>query len=858
MKIKISPSILSAFPAIHYTVIVVHNIDNKRKISNLSQLLRGTAVVAKNELKKIEKKDLFSRITELSLDDGSTFLESYLLGSRVKKILNGKDVEGKNNLINLVSLVSLKYFLPIHGVDLDQAETDYLLDLYQPKKGKKTPELDFQPETSQIALWFPNLGNWSEEDLDRFINEINSLLSKYFQAQIAEVFHLDSVNPEADLGYRSELEIAFQEKKAQELLLNPIPAPTISESPAITPITSAAAEAQQLSQRPADQLKQLLIDILQTNFPELSSLESAQDLELLVSIELPKDPSHGDLASNLAMKLSKSLNQSPQEVAAKLLPLIEAKRSELPVLASVEIVSPGFINFRLSSGYFENCLQQIIAKQEKYGEQQLGQGKKIMIEFGSLNMAKPFGAHHFLTTVIGQTLVNLYRKLGYQVLAADHPGDWGTQFGKTIYAYKHWGNKEAILQDPMNEFLKLYVHFHEESEKDPTLDEAARAEFRKLEQGDRENLDLWKWIIEISLQDLDKIYQTMGVKHDRRYGEAKYNQSCQELLQHGKELGVFVEGEKGAFIANLEAENLPPALVQKGDGTSLYLTRDLASIEERLKSEEGLQEIVYVVDSAQTLHFRQLFAVAQKLHLADPNYPLCQFKHVPYGRMNFADGAMSTRKGNVILGLDLIKEALRRSERILTEKSAGAEEQLPENEIKQLIQGMAIGSIKYAILMQSPESDFVFDWDKVLSFEGNSAPYLQYTYARTRSLLGKAAKASPEAGQDQATLFPVDQETSPEEASLNPFALPAEQHLLRLLPLFPDKVSLAALSFKPNTLTNYLHELAQAFNSFYGSVQVLKTQRADLLKARLDLVKATSQVIRNGLQILGITAFERM
>jgi arginyl-tRNA synthetase len=884
MKIKISSKILKFFPGIQYTVILIKNIDNSRKISNISQLLRGSAVVAKNELKKADKKGLFSQVAEVALEDGSTFLESYLLSSRMKKVLAGKDLEGKNNLLNFTGFISLKFFLPLHGFDLDQAEQDHSLDFYLPKKGKKSPELDFLPETRNLVLWFPNLVNWSEEEIDHFIDEINLNLNKYLHTKITEVYHLDSEHPEVDLGYQSEKEKQFLEQKAEEDVLAPvfhkssIGEKNLSETPVIAEISpDLPTETRAESVKPAARLQQILIDIVAENFPELSSLDTPQDLSLLIEVEIPKDSARGDYSSNIAMKLAKILNQPPQQLADRLVTLLQNKQADFSDLVSrIEAASPGFINFYLSPNYFQNSLQEILKLQDRYGHQDIGHGQKIMIEFGSLNIAKPFGAHHFLTTVIGQTLVNLYKVLNFQVLSADHPGDWGTQFGKSIYAYKKWGDQDTVEKDPINEMLKLYVRFHTESEVDKSLEDAAREEFLKLEQGDPENLHIWQWLVEISIKDLNQIYQTMGVKHDRRYGEAKYNQACQELLAKGKQLGIFVEGEKGAYIANLEEEKLPPALVQKGDGTSLYITRDLASIEDRLNSETDLKELIYVVDSAQTLHFKQLFAVAARLHEADKNFPICKFRHVPYGRMNFADSSMSTRKGNVILGVDLIKESTQRSEKLLQDKLGPDLENFSAPELKNLTHGLALGAIKYAMLSQAPESDFTFDWDKVLSFEGNSAPYLQYSLTRAQSILRKTSAvttsktdspAKSPSAIDQTSLFSLEEiqkaalsadETAAAESTATPFGLPAEQALLRLLPLFPDKVTAAALQFKPHTLTNYLHELAQAFNSFYGSVPVLKTQRQDLLEARLNLVHATVQVLKNGLQIIGIAIFERM
>lgn len=908
MKIKISSHLLKYFPGIQYTVILLRNVNNSRKASSISQLLRGAAAVAKNELKKADKKSLFAQVAELETEDGQTFLESYLLAGRFKKIHGGKDLEGKNNLLNFTAFISLKFFLPLHGLDLDTLDSDAALDLYKPRKGKKSPELEFTSETRNLVLFFPNLAKWDEEKMDYFIDEIDANLKKYLQTSAVEIYYLDAEKPEVDLGYESEAERLKKEALAQENPLVPLvraedstelvmetaieqneESNDASEPILETPETmSEDVEAgleqeevkpsearQEETAHPSQRIAQLIAAVLGNDFPELASLDDQKDFLSMVEVEVPRDSSHGDFSTNIAMKLARDLGRSPREVADQIVNSLRAKEADwLDLLANIEVLGPGFINFRLAPAWLEKNLLHILTTAD-YGQQAIGQKQKIMVEFGSLNIAKPFGAHHFLTTVIGQTLVNLYRALDYDVLAADHPGDWGTQFGKSLYAYKHWGDQDTVEKDPMNELLKLYVRFHQEAEQNPALEDAAREEFRKLENGDSENRDIWEWMVKISMADLEQIYQTMGVKHDRRYGEAKYNQACQDLLERGKKLGVFTEGEKGAYIADLEAGGLPPALVQKGDGTSLYITRDLASIEDRLGSEKDLQEIIYIVDAAQTLHFKQLFAVAGRLHEADSSYPVCQFRHVPYGRMNFADGGMSTRQGNVILGVDLIREATKRATQIMEEKLAVSEEKFSALEKQQLSRGLALGAIKYAMLSQAPESDFTFDWDKVLSFEGNSAPYLQYTLARAQSILRKQQATNHGAGRaakkpvaiDQTSLFSLEEEQQNDqelaeiaaaEAEASIFGLPAEQALLHMLPQFPERVATAALKFKPNMLTTYLHELAQAFNSFYGAVPVLKTQRPDLLESRLNLVKATVRVLKNGLKLLDIANFERM
>lgn len=866
MKVKIGQSVFGNIPGLSYILILVKGANNQRKVSSLSQLLRGTAVVLKNDVKKPAKKAQLDQITDLSFQDGSTLLESYNFSSKLKKVLAGKDLDGSNNLSNLINFLTLKHYLPIFGFDLDQAEQDFNIETYVPKKGKKTPDLDFTSQTQNFVIWFPNLLGLPDEELDHLISEINIQVNKYLQTQISEIYHLDVEHTSIDLGYQSEKELAYL-ANPQAIDTQTAAKQQLTESPSFE-----VPFDQSTSVDPAEFIKSALTRVLQDKFPEHTTLTA--------EVSLPKDSSHGDFASNLAMKLAKPLASSPMQIAEEIKAHLSTQDVS-KVIQKVEIAAPGFINFFLQTKIYTDNLEHLIESKASYGKQNLGQNQKIMIEYGSLNIAKPLMAHHLLTTTIGQTLVNIHRLLGYNVLAADHPGDWGTQFGKSIYAFKQWGDRHVIEQDPFNELLKLYVKFHDEAEKNPQLEDLARAEFLKLEQGDAENLALWQWITEISIRDIDRTYQTLGVKHDRRYGEAKYNSVLPVLLEKGKQLGVFIPGEKGSFIVDLEDQKLPPALVQKSDGASLYITRDLASIEDRLTSEPDLQKIVYVVGNAQSLHFSQLFASAQKLHQADSSYPICEFKHVATGHMSFADSSMSTRKGNVIKGDDLLKEAYSRASNVLQEKLQNQPDKFSDQEIRQLTQGLAVSAVKYAFLAQEPSSDWAFDWDKVLSFEGNSAPYLQYTLARSFSVLRKAEEQNEHKGtstkpisKDQISLFTIEEEhqaaksaaeqlaeaeaQAAAEADLQPFSLPAEQILLKKLASYPEKIAAAAHQYKPNLLTNYLYELAQDFNTYYGAVTILKTMRPDLRESRLQLVRATSQVMQNGLSLLGLSIFERM
>jgi arginyl-tRNA synthetase len=839
MKVKLASSVLQQFPGLDIIILLVKNINNSRKSSTVSQLLRGSSAVTRNDFKKVQPKDTFNQIFAPSLEEGSTLLETYLLSSRIKKIINGKDLEGNNNFYNLAHYLSLKMMLPLFGFDLDQAEKDYTIDLYEPKKGKKAPDFDFQPQTKHLVLWFPNLAQYDETQLQRKITEIESTLSRYANTHLAEVFHLNAQETEIDLDYISEKEQEYQQKQAEEeaqKAATQSPEPN-SPSTEATPFDYATLPGSIIIK---DQLKSALQQALTNAFPDFTP--TPDQLE----IETPKDPAHGDYASSTALKISKSLGQSPLEIANK----IKDNFPSAENLQEITILGPGFINFRLTPAYFQQQLQSIFDQRAHFGHLNLGQNQQIMIEYGSLNIAKPFGAHHFLTTILGQTLVNLHRSVGYKVIAADYPGDWGTQFGKLLYAYKNWSTPEEVKHDPISELLKLYIRFHEEEEKNPALEAEGRAEFKKLEEGDSQNLEIWHWIKEVSLKEIDTIFKTLGVHHDWRHAESEFVQPAKQLLEKGKAAGKIIEGEKGAFIINLEEQNLPPSIVQKSDGSTLYATRDLASIQQRTQEFPELKRLIYVVDVAQTLHFNQLFASAKLLNLAE-----IDFKHVVYGRMHLPDSTMSTRKGTVVLGKDLIKEALQRAQTLVNEKSLD----LSENERKQVASSLAISAIKYALICQAPESDFTFEWDKVLSFDGNSAPYLQYSQARANSILKKAAAEKDAPQSDQTTLFSINEDKRAlEEESLTPYGLDLEQKLLKQLIRLPEAVEAAVNNYKPNLLTNYLFELAQTFNSFYSAIPVLKTKRPEILSARLELVEATSIVLKNGLNILGLSSFDRM
>jgi arginyl-tRNA synthetase len=459
----------------------------------------------------------------------------------------------------------------------------------------------------------------------------------------------------------------------------------------------------------------------------------------------------------------------------------------------------------------------------------------LVIDYSHPNIAKPLGIHHVLSTVIGQAIANLNRAVGHQVTAWNYLGDWGTQFGKLIYAYKTWGDQSVIEKDPINELLKLYVKFHQLAETSPELEDFGREEFRKLEAGDSQNRQLWTWIVELSKSDFSKVYAKLGgISFDLFSGEADREAELPAIIKDGMSQGIFEVGEEGAIIANLEAESLPPFLVQKKDGATLYSTRDIASVKVRAVDHDG-DKLIYVVDSSQSLHFQQLFATVKKFDWMPPNTELL---HVKFGRMNFKDSKMSTRKGNIIHLEALIDEAIERAAKIVEEKNPTLEN---KEEVARII---GIGSLKYSFLSQAPETDILFDWDKILSFEGNSAPYLQYSYARANSILKQ-----------------IDQDSIPENFNLEDLASVQTDELavLKKLVQFSEIVATSATKSKPNLLANYLFELAKLFNSFYVNFPVLSCPETDLKNFRVALVIRFLHTMKTGLNLLaGIEVPDKM
>ncbi|MCK9186296.1 arginine--tRNA ligase [Candidatus Gracilibacteria bacterium] len=546
-----------------------------------------------------------------------------------------------------------------------------------------------------------------------------------------------------------------------------------------------------------------------------------------ISVQYPSDLSHGDYATNIAMKLGKIMQKNPREIAEQIVKNIPKNT----LIEKVGIAGPGFINFFISEKNLKIEMAKVLKEKAKYSKSNEGKKKTVIVEYSSPNIAKPLGVHHLLSTIIGQTLNNILDAIGYKTISINHIGDWGTQFGKLIYAYKKWGNKTILEKDPINEMLKLYVKFHEVAEKDPSLEDAARKEFKDFEEGEKENRKLWEWFVKESLKDMNKTYKKLsGIKFDYTLGESFYEDKMDELLEEGKKKKIFVEGDEGSYIAKFDDENMSPMVVQKKDGATLYSTRDMTTLKYRITRWKP-EKILYVVDMAQNMYFKQLFETAKRFSwYKDEGF------HVSFGRMRMEDMQMSTRKGNIILLDSVLEEAIKRAKKIIEEKSPNLKN---KDKIAEIV---GIGSVKYNILSQNRSTDIVFDWDKMLSLEGNSAPYLQYTYARAHSILRKAKTAKVSVKTDE------NKNEIAEKIS----------HILRMIPKFKEQLIFSAHEYKPNLLSQYLYELAQKFNSFYNSVPVLTAKNKKEKIFRLQVTQSVSQILKNGLALLGVEVVEEM
>ena len=569
-------------------------------------------------------------------------------------------------------------------------------------------------------------------------------------------------------------------------------------------------------------IKSLISDAVQAAGFELNEEE--------IRLDQTKTLEHGHFSTNVAMILAGKLKQAPRQVAEGIVNYLESEW-----IKKAEIAGPGFINLWIEQKFYTDEAASILKNLDAMLKDafEASSQKTLVMDYSHPNIAKPMGVHHLLSTIIGDSIKKIYQRYGWKVVADNFIGDMGTQFGKLMYAIKEWGVMEAIEKDPIRELQKLYVRFHQEAEdsaQQEALEDAGRLEYLKFEQGEPEARKLWEKIRAWSLQEIQPIYDRLGVEFDVVHGESFYEDKMQPILEEGIEEGVIVEGEGGALIIPSDDPEGTPALLKKSDGATLYATRDLA----RIKYWEETwhpQLMMVVVDQAQSFHFEQVFFAAQKLKLTE-----ARNVHVDFGRMQFKDGKMSTRKGNIILLTEVLDEAEERAKALVAEKGMD----LSEEEAEILAKDMGINSIKYNILSQNRTTNITFDWDKMLSFEGNSAPYLMYTIARAKSILRKA-EVTTEACQ-KFTFAPE---------------LDVEMQLMIQLLMYPDAIRRAAEDFKPNHIANYLYQLASDFNSFYNGNSILKADET-LRNSRLLMTAAVIRVMEDGFGLLGMRSLERM
>lgn len=546
------------------------------------------------------------------------------------------------------------------------------------------------------------------------------------------------------------------------------------------------------------------------------------DLDKIESlIEIPPKSDMGDFAFP-CFQLAKVMKKAPNMIAKDIADVINKDGFE-----KVESLGP-YINFFMDKVKFsESIVNEILSEKDSYGSSKIGDGKRYLVEYSSPNIAKPFHVGHLFTTAIGNALYKMLKFEGYDTVRINHLGDWGTQFGKLISAYKRWGNEEAIEKSPITELLRIYVKFHDEAEKNPSLEDEGRMYFKKLEEGDNEAVELWKRFKDLSLKEFNNIYSILGVDFDSWAGESFYNDKMDIVVKELEEKNVLTDSN-GAKVVMLDEYNMPPCIVVKSDGASIYATRDLTAAMYR-KKHYNFDKCIYVVGKDQILHFKQVF---KTLELAGHTWAK-DCVHIPFGLVKFADRKLSTRKGNVVLLEELLKEAVAKTLETINVKN-------PELKEKEMVaKEIGIGAVLFTYLKNSREKDIVFDWDEMLSFEGETGPYVQYSYARAKSILRKAEGINGDADFSKLT--------SKEEFELT-----------KVLEGFNKAILLAIDRLEPSVVTRYTIEVAKAFNKFYNAHSVLNLEDTGLKVARLKLIEATAQVIKNSLNLIGINVVEEM
>lgn len=544
---------------------------------------------------------------------------------------------------------------------------------------------------------------------------------------------------------------------------------------------------------------------------------SASDIEAM--LEYPPDSAMGDVALP-CFKLSKVLRKSPVMIASEL-----GEKLSLSEIGRIDSVG-GYLNFYVSPNYYaERLIPEILSEKGDYGKSTMGAGKTVVLDYSAPNICKPFHIGHFASTVIGHSLKKLHEFCGYKCVGINHLGDWGTQFGKQITAYKLWGDRETVEKLGVDELVRLYVKFHEEAENDPSLNDRARAEFAKLEEGDPENTELWKWFVKISLDECNRTYKRLGIDFDSYAGESFYTDKMQEQVDLLREKGLL-KIDNGASIVDLSEYNMPPCLILKSDGSTLYPTRDIAAAVYRDRTYH-FDKCIYVTAYQQCLHFKQWFKVVELMgyDFAD------KLVHVPYGMVSIDGAKLATRTGNVILIRDLLSAAVDKVTDVINEKNPNLENK------EQTAEAVGIGAVIFHYLLNNRIKDVNFVMEDALSFDGNTGPYAQYTYARTCSILEKAGEVT------------IDGIRITE---------PAEAALCKVLSQFGEAVLSAVADYEPSDVTRYILDVCTAFNRFYHDCPILSAADETTRKSRVALTQATNYVLGNALPLICLKTPEKI
>ena len=558
--------------------------------------------------------------------------------------------------------------------------------------------------------------------------------------------------------------------------------------------------------------------------------ESAEGLEkeqVRAMIEVQNKKKMGDYALP-CFKLAKTLRKAPPLIAKD----IAAKIEGMPIFDKVEQVN-AYVNMFISrEDFVSSVIKEAVSEEENYGRNTMGQGKKVIVEYSSPNIAKPFHIGHIRSTVIGNSIYKIYDFLGYDTVRINHLGDYGTQFGKMICAYRHWGNREDVTKDPIKTLLGYYTRFYKEADKDPSLDQEAREIFTKLEHGQKEEVELWQWFRDESLKEFKRVYEMLGIEFDSYAGESFYSDKMPRFVGELTEKGLLKKSE-GAQIVDLEEYGMSPALITKSDGSTLYITRDIAAAVYR-KEHYDFYKNIYVVSSGQNLHFQQWIKIVELL-----GYEWARdCVHIPFGLVSLEDGTMSTREGRVVFLEEVLSRAVEKTREIIKEKNVNTED------IETTAKQVGIGAVVFQELSNNRIKDYVFSWDRVLNFDGETGPYVQYTHARAASVLRKAGAV--DAGTDGS-----------KEIKAEHIKSDSAYDLAKLIYKFPDTVVEAGEKYEPSIITRHIVNVAQAFNRFYHDEHIL-TEDENEKTAKLALVRAAKTTIKNGLGLLGIEAPEKM